>query len=111
MSSQYFLQYIVLDIINNLIERTGGSLCKDAFIHSDQVAHYTSPKFQKKVKAIGLGQLMTRGDNYWDNVLQESFFGYFKDEVNFKICNNIYEVKKEIDEYIDYYNNYRYQWN
>lgn len=67
MSSQYFLQYI--DIINNFIERNGDSLCKDAFIHSDQVAHYTSPKFQNKVKAIGLEQLMSRGDNYWDNVL------------------------------------------
>lgn len=60
---------------------------------------------------MGLGQSMSRRDNCWDNAPQESFFGHFKDEVNFKICNNLEEVKREIAEYMEYYNNYRYQWN
>lgn len=30
---------------------------------------------------------------------------------NFKQCNSIDEVKKEVNDYMDYYNNYRYQWN
>jgi transposase InsO family protein len=102
---------IVLDTIDILSKNTGGSLHKNAFIHSDQGVHYTSPKFQKKVKSIGLGQSMSRRGNCWDNAPQESFFGHFKDEVNFKICNDLDEVKREIDEYMDYYNNYRYQWN
>lgn len=78
---------IVLDTIDILIENTGGSLCKDAFIHSDQGVHYTSPKFQRKVKSIGLRQSMSRRGNCWDNAPQESFFGHFKDEINFKKCN------------------------
>lgn len=102
---------IVLDTIDILIENTGDSLCKDGFIHSDQGVHYTSPKFQKKVKLIGLGQSMSRRGNCWDNAPQESFFGHFKDEIDFKNCNNLDELKKEIDEYMQYYNNYRYQWN
>lgn len=102
---------IVLDTIDLLIENTGDSLTKDSFIHSDQGVHYTSPKFQKKVKSIGLGQSMSRRGNCWDNAPQESFFGHFKDEVNLKKCNNLEDVENEINEYMDYYNNYRYQWN
>lgn len=102
---------IVLDTVDILIKSIGDSLHKDAFIHSDQGSHYTSPKFQKKVKSMGLGQSMSRRGNCWDNAPQESFFGHFKDEVNFKICNSLEDVKREIDEYMDYYNNYRYQWN
>lgn len=102
---------IVLDTISLLDKNVGDSLHKDAFIHSDQGVHYTSPKFQKEVKNIGLGQSMSRRGNCWDNAPQESFFGHFKDEVNLKKCTNLDEVRKEIDEYMDYYNNYRYQWN
>lgn len=102
---------IVLDTIDLLVENTGDSLIKDSFIHSDQGVHYTSPKFQKKIKSIGLGQSMSRRGNCWDNAPQESFFGHFKDEVNLKKCNSLDDVEKEINEYMDYYNNYRYQWN
>lgn len=102
---------IVLDTIDNLILNIGGSLPVDAFIHSDQGVHYTSPKFQNKVKGVGLGQSMSRKGNCWDNAPQESFFGHFKDEVNLKVCSCLDEVKEEIDEYMNYYNNYRYQWN
>ncbi len=28
-----------------------------------------------------------------------------------KICNTLDEVRKEVNEYMKYYNNYRYQWN
>lgn len=80
-------------------------------VHSDQGAHYTSPKFQKKVKSIGLRESMPRRGNYWDNAPQESFFGHFKDEVNFKNCNTLDDLESEINEYMDYYNNYIYQWN
>lgn len=102
---------IVLDTIDILIRNTGASLHKDIFIHSDQGAHYTSPKFQNKVKLLRIGQSMSRRGNCWDNTPQESFFGHFKDEVGFKKCNNLEDVRKEVDEYMDYYNNYRYQWN
>ena len=43
------------------------TLHKDAFIHSDQESHYTSPRYQKLVKKYGLGQSMSRKGNSWDN--------------------------------------------
>lgn len=86
-------------------------LAEDAFIHSDQGVHYTSPTYHKKVKELNLGQSMSRRGNCWDNAPQESFFGHFKDESYIKECNTYEELVEEIDEYMDYYNNYRGQWN
>lgn len=86
-------------------------LAEGAFIHSDQGVHYTSPTFQKHVKKLGLGQSMSRRGNCWDNAPQESFFGHFKDEAYIKQCNTLEELKREIKNYMTYYNNFRYQWN
>lgn len=83
----------------------------EAFIHSDQGAHYTSPKFQKLVKDCDLGQSMSRRGNCWDNTPQESLFEHFKDEVNVKPCQTLEDLRNEIDQYMTYYNEYRYQWN
>jgi transposase InsO family protein len=106
---------LTLDIATDTIRKLKNSshikLHKDAFIHSDQGVHYTSPKFQTLLKQCSLGQSMSRRGNCWDNAPQESFFGHFKDESYIKECNNIAELKKEIDAYMDYYNNYRCQWN
>jgi putative transposase len=84
---------------------------KDAMIHSDQGTHYTHPDFQKLVKKMGLRQSMSRRGNCWDNAPQESFFGHFKDEASIKACSNLDELKREIKQYMTYYNHYRYQWN
>jgi putative transposase len=82
-----------------------------ALINSDQGCHYTSYAFQNKVKELGLEQSMSRRGNCWDNAPIESFFGHMKDEINLIDCKTLQDVKQEIDDYMDYYNNYRYQWN
>ena len=56
-------------------------------------------------------QSMSRRGNCWDNAIQESFVRHLKDEIALKECQTIEEVKKEIDDYITYYNKYRCQWN
>ncbi|WP_078219495.1 IS3 family transposase, partial [Clostridium botulinum] len=105
---------ITLDIatttIYKLISLHKHTLHKDAFIHSDQGVHYTSPKFQKLLRENNLGQSMSRRGNCWDNAPQESFFGHMKDEVNFTSCFTLEDVINKIDDYIDYYNNHRCQW-
>lgn len=102
---------IALNTIHKLMATPGLSLHKDAFIHSDQGVHYTSPKFQRLLKKYNLGQSMSRRGNCWDNAPQESFFGHFKDEVDYKSCTTLNELQISIDNYMDYYNNYRCQWN
>ena len=101
---------IATDTLYKLKNNRKVKLDKDAFIHSDQGVHYTSPKFQKLVKKYKLGQSMSRRGNCWDNAPQESFFGHFKDEAYIKQCETFEELKKEIKQYLIYYNNYRYQW-
>lgn len=102
---------IATDTIQALKKNRKIKLSKDAFVHSDQGAHYTSPVFQKLVKNSGLGQSMSRRGNCWDNAPQESFFGHFKDEAYIKKCNTLEELKGEIKQYMIYYNHYRYQWD
>ena len=102
---------IVTNTIDKLIQTNKNILSKDSFIHSDQGVHYTSPIFQNKVKKNKLGQSMSRRGNCWDNAPQESFFGHLKDEVDIKACDTFEDLVKEIDDYIDYHNNFRGQWN
>ena len=102
---------IALDTIKKLKKNKQVPLHKDAFIHSDQGFHYTNPAFQNLLKSNELGQSMSRRGNCWDNAPQESFFGHFKDEANIKTCSTIDALKKEVKNYIDYYNNHRCQWD
>lgn len=102
---------IVLNTLKKLTLNKTLKLHSEAILHSDQGVHYTSPKFQSIVKKLGLKQSMSRRGNCWDNAPQESFFGHFKDEVILNNCSTLEQVRNEIDDYMDYYNNYRYQWN
>ena len=101
---------IATDTIENLMRHTKNLLQSDAYIHSDQGSHYTSPTFQKLLKKHKLGQSMSRRGNCWDNAPQESFFGHMKDEIDYKSCDTFENLHSMIDSYMDYYNNYRYQW-
>ena len=51
---------------------------------------------------------MSRRGNCWDNAPQESFFGHMKDEIDLKNCTTFDELESIINNYMDYYNNYRY---
>lgn len=102
---------IVIETIDKLIKLKPFRLHKDAFVHSDKGFHYTSPIFQRLLKENNLGQSMSRRGNCWDNAPQESFFGHMKDEIDYKNCNTIEELRILIDDYMDYYNNDRCQWN
>jgi putative transposase len=100
----------VLDTVKILIDKHGDSLQTDAILHSDQGCHYTSISFRQLLRDKELRQSMSRRGNCWDNAPQESFFGHMKDEIHLDICGTYDELCNEIDNYMDYYNNERYQW-
>jgi len=102
---------IAINTIHKLQNHETFKLSEGAFIHSDQGSHYTSSVFQELLTDYGLQQSMSRRGNCWDNAPQESFFGHFKDETYISSCKTYDELVTEIDEYMDYYNNYRRQWN
>lgn len=101
----------VLETVSLLIQKHGISLSKETIIHSDQGCHYTSISFQALLKDNELRQSMSRRGNCWDNAPQESFFGHMKDEIHLEGCNTFEELKIIIEDYMDYYNNDRYQWD
>lgn len=100
----------VLKSVEQLIERHGVSLHTETLIHSDQGCHYTSYRFIQIVKDAELRQSMSRRGNCWDNAPQESFFGHMKDEIDLSGCTQFQQVQIIIDDWMDYYNNDRYQW-
>ena len=100
---------IAMTTIRNLISNRDFKLANGAFIHSDQGVHYTSPKFHRLLKKNKLRQSMSRLRNCWDNAPQESFWGHMKDKIDFSSYKMLEDVIYSIDNYIEYYNNYRYQ--
>lgn len=102
----------VLETVNQMVEKYGVSLSTDTIIHSDQGSHYTSCSFVQLVKDKGLRQSMSRRGNCWDNAPQESFFGRMKDHIEYRLkeCTEFSDAKIIIDDWMDYYNNERYQW-
>ena len=101
----------VLETVNQLIDRHGISVTAETLVHSDQGCHYTSCSFINILKDKELRQSMSRRGNCWDNAPQESFFGHMKDEIDISNCKAFNEVKVIIDDWIDYYNHERYQWD
>lgn len=100
----------VLETVNQMVDKHGVSLKTETMIHSDQGCHYTSCSFIQLVKDKGLRQSMSRKGNCWDNAPQESFFGHMKDEIDLSGCETFIQVKTIIDDWMEYYNNGRYQW-
>lgn len=101
----------VLDTFQDLFKHHGETLkTKETLIHSDQGCHYTSMKFIDLMMEHEMVRSMSRRGNCWDNAPQESFHGHMKDEIDLVSCHHYEDVCKEIDDYINYYNNKRYQW-
>lgn len=100
----------VLETVNMLIRDHNISLSSQTILHSDQGCHYTSTSFRQLLKDKKLRQSMSRRGNCWDNAPQESFFGHMKDEIHLERCESFLSLKAEIADYMDYYNNDRYQW-
>lgn len=102
----------VLLTVKQLIEVHGETLKTDTLLHSDQGCHYTSIKYRSLLSDYEIRQSMSRRGNCWDNAPQESFFGHMKDELKdrTKSWNTFHDIKADIDDWMDYYNNDRGQW-
>ena len=102
----------VKQTVDILIQEHGVSLHSETLIHSDQGSHYSSTTFIKITEDYELRRSMSRRGNCWDNAPQESFFGHMKDDLKSKLtsCTEFKEVKAYVDDFMDYYNNERYQW-
>ena len=103
----------VLSMVDRMCAQYGAELDNTTIVHSDQGCHYTSNAFIQKLKDGSFVQSMSRKGNCWDNAPQESFFGHMKDEIAQLVadCETCKQVTAIVDDWIDYYNNDRYQWD
>ena len=77
-------------------------------LHSDQGWQYQMKQYQAKLKEKGIVQSMSRKGNCYDNSLAENFFGLLKSELLYiQQFESVEHFKKELIDYIDYYNNKR----
>jgi transposase InsO family protein len=81
-------------------------------LHSDQGWQYQMKQYQRLLKQKGIKQSMSRKGNCLDNAIIENFFGIIKSELFYlKKYKSIDQLKQEIQEYINYYNNDRIKSN
>ena len=110
LSDNLKLDFVLLTV-QRLLNDHGKELQTGVLLHSDQGVHYTSIAYEELLKNADLRQSMSRRGNCWDNAPQESFFGHMKDEIDISHCSCYDDIEKIIMDWIDYYNNERYQWN
>ena len=85
---------------------------KDLIFHSDQGWQYQMKQYQTLLKKKGIIQSMSRKGNCLDNAIIENFFGTLKSEMFYlQKFNSIEQLKREIKQYIYYYNNDRIKSN
>jgi putative transposase len=100
----------VMNMMGKALKRAGGA--KALILHSDQGWQYQMKQYQYLLKENGITQSMSRKGNCLDNAIIENFFGILKAELFYlKKYTSIFQLKKEISEYIKYYNNDRIKLN
>jgi len=81
-------------------------------LHSDQGWQYQMKQYQYLLKEKGINQSMSRKGNCLDNAIIENFFGILKSELFYiQKFASLEELKREIKQYINYYNNVRIKSN
>jgi len=81
-------------------------------LHSDQGWQYQMRAYSNTLKKHGIVQSMSRKGNCLDNAIIENFFGTIKSELFYlKKYRSVNELRKEIIEYVNYYNNDRIRLN
>ena len=77
-------------------------------LHSDQGWQYQHKQYQRMLREKGIRQSMSRKGNCLDNAVIENFFGLLKSELLYlQDFESMEHFKRELVEYLDYYNNRR----
>ncbi len=100
----------VSDMLEGAFKTLKGS--EKLTLHSDQGWQYRMTRYKQMLNEQGIKQSMSRKGNCYDNAIIENFFGTIKSEMFYlKKYTSIDELKKDIKEYIRYYNNDRIKLN
>lgn len=99
----------VLEMVSKVKKQ---SISTPTILHSDQGWHYQMQRYQQILKDKNIQISMSRKGNCLDNAVIENFFGTLKSELFYlKKYQSLHQLKKEINEYIHYYNHHRIKSN
>lgn len=100
----------IMDMLKKALPLTKD--CSQLILHSDQGWQYQMRKYQQTLKANGIIQSMSRKGNCLDNAIIENFFGTLKSELFYLTeYESTAQLKKDITDYICYYNKERLKLN
>ena len=100
----------VLSMVTSMVEKAFETIADGTgvILHSDQGWQYQHKQYQAMLKEKGVQQSMSRKGNCLDNAVIENFFGVIKNELLYhQEFDSMEQFKKELIEYLDYYNNRR----
>lgn len=72
--------------------------------HTDRGGQYAGAEYRKMLARAGMPQSMSRAENCYDNAFMESCFGTIKTELEMEPYPDEHAARKEIPDYIRYYN-------
>lgn len=111
MVAWYLDQSLHRPLVDETMKQLEPLHLENCLLHSDQGWHYTHPEHIKTLGDMNMTQSMSRKGRCIDNAPMESFFGHFKDEIDYDDCGTFDELKQRIDDYMYYYNHERKQWS
>lgn len=85
------------------LRRPNGSMIH----HTDRGGQYASRRYRSLLARFGIAQSMSRAGNPYDNAFMESCFGTIKTEMASDRYRNVEHARKEITDFIRYYNTRR----
>lgn len=99
---------LVMEPLNETIEKIKNLATHRTTIHSDQGWHFQHNKWVKTLKKNKVFQSMSRKATCADNASMENFFGILKQEMYYgEKLVSYEELKRRIEEYIYWYNHER----
>jgi len=100
----------VMNMLEKALKKTDKP--KSLLMHSDQGWQYQMKQYQNALKQNSIKQSMSRKGNCLDNAVMENFFGTLKSELFYlNKYDSIDHLKRDINQYIKYYNNDRIKLN
>ena len=103
-------EHPVLSMVTSMLDKAFEKIPDgtDLILHSDQGWQYQHKQYQRMLQQKGVRQSMSRKGNCLDNAVIENFFGLLKSELLYlQEFQSMEHFKKELIEYLDYYNNRR----
>ena len=79
----------------------------DLIHHTDRGGQYAGKAYRKVLSRAQMLQSMSRAGDCYDNAFMESCFGTIKNELEMTEYKSIKQAKRELTEYIHYYNTQR----